>query len=168
MAAISWVLRTESAQIATSRDVVLVRFTEPPPLSAFAAYRRALDRVIEAVGPQRAALVHLAEVGPASRDRSALERELKSLMRDYDGRIIAASVAIMTQGFLNAMVRSVASMAIRAIRPRTQIALVDEVRAGAEHIARVRRDGEPTELVRLITQFRDECMLDTTGHRRTG
>ena len=158
MAAISWVLRTEPAQIATSTDVVLVRFIEPPPLSTFVAYRRALDRVIEAVGPERAALVHLAEVGPASRDRSALERELKSLMHDYDGRIVAASVVILTKGFLNAMVRSVAGLAIRAVRPRTKVALVDEIGAGAEHLARARGNRDATPMVRLINQFREECV----------
>jgi hypothetical protein len=141
---------------------VLVRFTQPPPLPTFGVYRQALDEVARDSKPDWAALVHVAEVGPANRDRSRLEFELTRLMRDYDGKFVAAAVVVMVRGFLNAMVRSVASGAIRVVRPKTLVAIVDDRDEAAAHIARARGLTDRAELRALIDRYYSEACVAQT------
>jgi hypothetical protein len=165
---ISWKIRVPPAQIATTSDLVLVRFTEPPPLPCFGVYREALDDVVRSSSAQRAALIHIAEVGPANRDRTRLEFELTRLMRDYDGKLVAAAMVIMVRGFLNAMVRSVAAGAIRVVRPKTLVSIVDEPREAAAHVARARGLPDATELEELVDRFLDDARGTThPAPRRT-
>jgi hypothetical protein len=154
---LSWKHRSSVAQIATTSGLVLVRFTEPPPLSVFGAYRGALDEVIRATPANRAALVHLAEVGPASRDRATLAFELTRLMRDYDGKIVAAAMVVLARGFLNAMVRSMAAGAIRSVRPKTKVALVDELGEAAAFVTKARGEIGSSDVDELVTRFATEA-----------
>ncbi len=74
-------------------------------------------------------------------------------MRDYDGKVAAAVMVVLAKGFLNAMVRSVASGAIQLVRPKTKVAVVDDIPLAAAHIVKVRGDRDATTLTEQLERF---------------
>lgn len=81
-----------------------------------------------------------------------MNAEFMKLLRDYDGRLAAAALVILSEGFMNAMLRSMAWLVVNSARPKTPVKILNRVDEACSFVAAATGADEPT-LARSLRQF---------------
>ena len=151
---LEWFVRDDLVQIAADRGVAVAQFKGVLEPSAYAAYRRALDAAVAHSGA-RAVAVHLARPSQAKADRTRMNAELSQMLRDYDQKLGAVGFVILGEGFLNAMLRSMAWLGITTVRPKTPIKIFDDPKLASAFAAGA-AGREERDVWDVVSQFQSE------------